>query len=448
MNEQDNHLLTRVENGAPMGRMLQQYWHPVLRASRLEADGAPVRVRLLGQQFVAFRATDGRVGVIDEGCPHRQASMSLARNEEQGLRCIFHGWKLDLSGHVIDVPTITRDKRAEFAASVITRTYAVREIGGIVWLCLQPEELAPPFPDFEFTRLPEQLVDFRIAIMHNNWVQGMESVLDSAHLGFLHRGQLQREFRDSNSRAGTNTNISHASESTAPALEVDERPYGFREAALRELPDGRVYTKIREFVAPYFSFLPGNPETLNRRIVVASVPIDDTHCAQWFIFYNIDRPPTADELADRWAFATPDPDNFYADPGDASNAWHQDRVAMKNGHFSGFPQRHIFHEDFLVQESMGPIVDRTRENLNPSDRVIVHTRRTLINAARAFASGAPAWGLAQAGTINYRRIRSGALYLQAEQDWRTHDFIAPAALPGVAPADSETTDSSLLQELS
>lgn len=422
MNEQDNVLLTRVEGDAPMGLMLRRYWHPVLRAARLEPGGAPVRARLLGQQFVAFRTADGKLGFVDEGCPHRCASLALARNEPDGLRCIFHGWKMDVAGRVVEVPTVPPGRGEEFARSVETRRYAVREEAGIIWACLQPPEEAPPFPAFEFVGLDPAQIDFRIGIMHCNWVQGMESVLDSAHLGFLHQGQLRRSFRDGNTAAGFQTNYGSAGEVTYPDLQVEERPYGFREGALRPLPDGRVYVKVREFVAPYYAFLPGNPETLERRILCASVPIDDVTCAQWFIYYNLDRPPSQEELDDRWAYASGDADNFYADPGSADDLWRQDRAAMREGHFSGFPGRHIFHEDFIVQESMGPIVDRTREHLNPSDKVIAHTRRKLLEAARAHLAGAWAWGLDPRQPIDYAHIRSGAVFIDADADWREIDF--------------------------
>lgn len=436
MKAEDNVLLTRVEGDAPMGKMLHRYWHPVLRSARLEADGAPIRVRLLGKQFVAFRVTDGRVGFVDEACPHRCASLALARNEDNGLRCIFHGWKVDVSGRVVDVPTIAAEHRCEFANSVRTNQYSVREAAGILWVCLLPAQEAPPFPEYEFFGLDPSQIDFRIGIMRCNWVQGMESVLDSAHLGFLHRGQLQRTFQDGATAAGFQTNYGSATDVTSPRLEIEERPYGFREGALRELPDGRVYVKVREFVAPYYAFLPGNPETLNRRILCASVPVDDVTCAQWFIYYNLDKAPSEAELRDRWAYASGDEDNFYADPGEVEDSWRQDRAAMKRGHFSGFPERHIFHEDFIVQESMGPIVDRTRENLNPSDRVVVHTRRKLLEAARAFEQGADAWGLGAAETIDYAHIRSGAVFINADDDWRRIDFFNPRTAVPKTVADS------------
>src|SRR5579875_913665 len=154
-----NDLLTRVGPGTPMGEMLREYWAPVLRSQALEADGAPVRVRLLGENFVAFRSTDGRVGFFDEGCPHRCTSLALARNEDNALTCIFHGWKIDVSGKVVEVPSEPPERRAEFAAKVRVKHYPVREAGGLVWVYLGKREQPPEFPRLEFTQLPASHID-------------------------------------------------------------------------------------------------------------------------------------------------------------------------------------------------------------------------------------------------------------------------------------------------
>jgi len=442
LNAEDNRLLTGVGPDTPMGRMLRGYWHPVLRSARLEADGAPVRVGLLGQKFVAFRVTHGEVGFVDEACPHRCTSLALARNEDNGLRCIFHGWKIDVTGRVVDVPTEPRACRAAFAESVPRPRYHVRESGGIVWVCLQQGQ-PPAFPDFEFHALPESQRETRIAVMHCNWVQAMESVLDSAHLGLLHQGQLQRAPADASMADHVRTVFGNTQQDTAPQLEVEPQGYGFREGALRQLPDGRRYVQIREFVAPYYSLLPAAP-TVARRFIVASVPIDDEWTAQWFIHFSLDGPLTPELLAERWQHAPENPDNFYENPGDIGNLWGQDREAMRNGHFSGFPGRHIFHEDFIVQEAMGPIVDRSREYLSSSDRVIIHTRRQLLRHARAHAAGAPAWGLGPQAPASLARIRAGSAYLKPGQDWREIDTHAavepqPASAEALAPHGETTT---------
>lgn len=428
MSKQDNERLCRTGPDTPMGKMLRRYWHPVLRSQRLEADGAPQRVRLLGEDFVAFRSTDGRIGFFDESCPHRCASLALARNEGNGLRCIFHGWKFDVSGKVVEVPTEEPERQEEFCKKVPLRHYPVKEAGGIVWVCIDREQAPPKFPNFEFLSLGSDQIDARLGIIKCNWVQALESVLDSAHLSFLHSGLLKtRTKADSPMSEGMRANFSATAAVTSPRFEILEKPYGFREAALRNFPDGRVFTKIREFVAPYFSFLPGFPEQLTRRILVVSVPLDDYNCAQWIINYRVDGPFIPGEIEDFWKGANQDPDNFLNISGDFSDMWGQDRKAMAEGHFSGFPGRQFFEEDMIVQESMGPIVDRSREFLSSSDKVIVYVRKMLLEGSRRIEQGGAAWGHEAAADIDYSRIRSCALFLPKGDDWKKVDSFELAA---------------------
>lgn len=420
MKKEENERLTRVGPGTPMGRVLREYWHPIVRSQKLVADGAPERVELLGETFVAFRATDGRVGVFDEACPHRCASLTLARNEQNGLRCIFHGWKFDVSGKCVDVPTEPAERRAAMAAQVPLQHYPVREAGGVVWVCIKKDGPAPAFPNFEFVDLPPSQVDARKGTIRCNWLQLLESVLDSAHLSFLHSGLLvARPTNDSPMSEGMRANFAATAEATSPQFEIDEKPYGFREGALRTFADGRRLAKIREFVPPYLSFLPGFPEKPTRRILVMSVPINDVACAQWVVNYRTDAPYLPGEVEDFWKLASEDPDNFLSASGGFDDMWNQDREAMRQGHFSGFPGRHFFEEDVIVQESMGPIVDRSREFLGQSDKVIMHVRRNLLAATEAMAEGRKPWGLDSPDKTDYSRIRSCAVFLNPGQDWRS-----------------------------
>src|SRR5918912_2134633 len=168
LSKENNELLTRIGPGTPMGRLMRQYWMPVLRSAKLEADGAPARVRLMGQDFVAFRATDGRVGFLDERCPHRGVSLALARNEDCALRCIFHGWKIDVSGKVVETPS--EPPESNLASKVRVKHYPVKEAGGLVWGWLGEGQKPPRCPDFEFTHLPLEQVVVRKAVLNVNWV--------------------------------------------------------------------------------------------------------------------------------------------------------------------------------------------------------------------------------------------------------------------------------------
>jgi hypothetical protein len=281
--------------------------------------------------------------------------------------------------------------------------------------------------------LPDNHIDVRVGMIRCNWLQALESVLDSAHLSFLHSGLLvARPTADSPMSEGMRANFAATAAVTAPVFEIDEKPYGFREGTLRHFPDGRRLAKIREFVAPYFSFLPGFPEKPTRRILVVAVPVDDVTCAQWVVNYRVDGPYEQGEVDDFWKFASNNPDNFLSGSGGFDDMWGQDRKAMKEGHFSGFPGRHFFEEDMIVQESMEPIVDRTREYLCQSDKVIMHVRRRLLEGVkRVEQSGAP-WGLQQPDLVNYNRIRSCAVFLQPGEDWRAVDSFELAKPKAVA----------------
>ncbi|MET4579439.1 Rieske 2Fe-2S domain-containing protein [Ottowia thiooxydans] len=434
LTHEDNEKLCRVGPGTPMGKTLRRYWHPVTRSARLERDGAPLRIRLLGENFVVFRATDGRVGFFDEACPHRCASLALARNEGNGLRCLYHGWKFDVSGKTVDVPTEQPERREAFARKVPLKHYTVREAGGMVWVHIDKENPAPPFPAFEFVDLQDDQIDVRSGLIKSNWLQLLESVLDSAHLSFLHSGVLfSRPVSESPMSEGMRANFTATTSVSSPTFEILEKPYGFREGAVRDFGDGRRFAKIREFVAPYCSFLPGFPGKPTRRKLVMSVPIDDETCTQWVLNYRTDAAFEPGEIDDFWRYANPDPDNFLNPTSGPDDMWGQDRAAMKEGHFSGFPNRHFFEEDMIVQESMGSIVDRTREYLSQSDKTIIHVRRQLLKAADAVQRGEAPWGLRDAASVDYARIRSCAVFLEPGQDWTEVDAFLLAAEPDEQP---------------
>jgi nitrite reductase/ring-hydroxylating ferredoxin subunit len=412
LNQSDNELLTRIGPGTTMGEMLREYWVPACRTASIEADGAPFRVRLFGENFVAFRVTDGRVGFMQEACPHRCASMALARNEENGLRCIFHGWKFNVEGKCIDTPTEPRDQRQKFADSVPVRSHPTHEAGGIVWVYMGQKDTPPPFPDYEFTHLPDSHIQPTRGIIRTNWLQGLEALLDSAHVGFLHSANLMSEA----GRAIFKDEADFMVNDGAPVFEFDERPYGFREGAIREESDGIHYARVREVSLPFFSFIPSAPK--GSRIVCCSIPVDDVTTAQWYIAYDPDAPLTFDILTS-FGLTSGNADHFNADMGDASNNWEQDREAMKAGHWSGITGRGNAYEDFAVQESMGEIVDRSQEYLGTCDRVIYRARRLLLDAVKRFAESGE---LSFTGNdIDWQGIRSVSFSFAEGEDWRSFD---------------------------
>jgi nitrite reductase/ring-hydroxylating ferredoxin subunit len=407
MDKDTQEVLTRFGRGTPMGELMREYWAPVARSAALEPDGAPFRFRLLGQNFIAWRSSDGRAVVFDEACPHRGASLALARNEDNALRCIFHGWKIDPTGKVLETPCEAADRREAFAASVRARSYPVREAGKLVWTYIGDRKEPPPFPHFDFMDLPDDRIEVRRAIVPYSWLQGMEAHLDSAHLGILHSSSASGSGFASASRdiqlAGAH----------APAIEMDITSYGMREGAVRDLPDGSRYVRVRQVVFPYYIFIPFGPDA--PRSWRATVPVDDTANAEWYMLYDMKRPLAQKYCDEQWAGDSGDPDNFAANLGDISNMWHQDRAAMKQGHFSGLT-RNVPFEDFVVQASMGAIADRSREYLAPSDTIIAQARRMLHQAALAHQRGeAPPW---LSSDIDYRSIHALAIILGHNESWR------------------------------
>ena len=419
MTPEINALLTRVEKGAPMGRMLKEYWVPACRSAKLQAEGAPERVRLFGENFVAYRNTDGRVGFLNEGCPHRCASLALARNEGDGLRCIFHGWKFDgIAGQCVDTPTEPAERRAEFAQKVPVKSYPAREGGGIVWVYLGRKAEAPPFPAYEFTQLPDDQVAPQRGVIRTNWLQGLEALLDSAHVTFLHSANLgsalgQKIFKDAQ----------YMLSDGAPVFEFVEQPYGFREGALRRHDETTDYARVREVSLPFFSFIPGMPR--GPQIVCCSIPIDDVTTAQWYIAYNPSG-PLPKSLWDAFGKWSGDPDHFNADMGGPEDLWKQDRQAMKDGHWSGITGRSNAYEDFAVQESMGPIVDRNQEFLGSCDHVIIRARSLLLRAVKHFQETGEA--SFQDPSIDWGRIRAISFAYPHGDDWTSVDAFDPPAV--------------------
>jgi nitrite reductase/ring-hydroxylating ferredoxin subunit len=415
LSKEDNMLLTRVGPGTPMGEMMREYWFPVVRAAKLEADGAPERIRLLGENFVAFRATDGRIGFIDEGCPHRRVSMALGRNEENGLRCIFHGWKVDVDGCVVDCPTEPAERREQFASRVPVRRFAVHEMAGMVWVYIGQRETPPPLPNFEWTDLPIDHLQPLRGVLRCNWLQALEATLDSAHVGFLHA-------RDGAARGtlGQRSESAFMRLNKAPRFEFEVRQYGFREAAIRDLPDDECYTRIREVVLPNYSLIPRFPGDTG--VTVISVPIDDEAVVQWYVRYSLNTPIDPETYL-TFGSDSGDPDFFNSDMGDVSNMWNQDRAAMKAGHWSGIVGRQNAYEDFIVQESMGPIVDRSREFLGAADVVISLARRRLLEAVKAHrdAGLVPFLGVHQ----DVRGLRAVSATHARGEDWKTIDAFNP-----------------------
>jgi phenylpropionate dioxygenase-like ring-hydroxylating dioxygenase large terminal subunit len=377
----ENELMTRVDGDAPMGRLMREnYWIPFALSSHLLAGDGPLPVRLFSENFVAFRDAEGRVGFLDELCPHRRASLVLARNEGNGIRCIYHGWKMAAEGCVIECPTqITRTE--QFMKNVPVVHFPVHEAGGMAWVWLGGTE-APPFPDLPFG--DEELYRYWcVSRVPCNWLQGIEGSIDSVHVGTLHRTWITEA-----AKMADHSNLQVALQKP-PTYETQMTAYGMRAAALRETPDGGEYVRVTEHLMPFVSVVPVGGSLPRTGSVFVISPVDDTHHLLFFGTYG----PTAmsatppEDMAMQSRDYEPDPADYTRLHGDAASRWGQDRALMEAGHFTGFG-RSLLEEDVAVQTSMGPIVDRSKEHLSSSDVAVASARRMLLDALAAAESGA------------------------------------------------------------
>jgi phenylpropionate dioxygenase-like ring-hydroxylating dioxygenase large terminal subunit len=400
LNAEDNDLLTRVVGTAPMGLMVREnFWVPVGLSSAIIADGRPLRVRRLGENFVLFRATDGRVGLFREACPHRGTSLALARNEDNSLRCIFHGWKFGVDGEVKEVPTQPVHHK-EFCAKVPLKHFPTREAGGLVWAWLGGNT-PKRFPAFEFTALSGEHVYPVYQTLNYNWITHLEGQVDSAHLTQLHQSWLA-------TAGNRGADLSAINDDAAPTYEFDDMPGGFRYAAIRRAVNDQRYVRITAYVAPWYTFI-----GFGAGMCVISVPIDDEHTALYMVSYNCAGP-----FMPSWNAPAEDPMNWppYLTEGPEQH-WGQDRGAMMRDSFSGFPL-HPIQEDFAVAESQGAILNRTKEFLNAADQPVVHLRMQLLRAVKAYRDGRKDDNLLDEKSIPYETVKALGKLIPATQDWR------------------------------
>jgi phenylpropionate dioxygenase-like ring-hydroxylating dioxygenase large terminal subunit len=399
-----NELLVRVVK-APMGQFMREnYWFPAIHSAELIPDGAPVSVVLLGDKYVAFRSTDGRAGFFAEGCPHRAASLLLARNEDNALTCIFHGWKFGVDGTVVDAPTQPVNKEA-FCKKVPLRHYPVHEVAGVLWVWIGTTA-AQPFPEFPFSKLNEPNVAAIRQRLNFNWLQALEGQLDSAHVSILHADWL--------AKLPANPILARASENTAPLYEFADRPGGFRYAAIRMLNDKESYIRVTEFSLPWNCYIPNEVGHL-----MMPVPIDDEHTMLWIIRYDRDKPLEYSAM-----YTAPPGSGVWPPylPAGREERWGQDREVMKRGSFTGL-EKHLLHEDWAVAESQGAIADRSHEFLNVGDQAVIRARSMLLRAVTGVTSGALK---AEREAVPYATQGAMSFVINNDESWRTRAFGANA----------------------
>lgn len=388
LSQAENALLCEVDPGKPMNEALKRYWIPVALSSDIPGpDSDPVRVTALCEDYVLFRDSEGRPGLLREQCCHRGASLCLGRVEESGIRCIYHGWKFDIEGTILDMPNCSDEK---FLTRYRQPAFPVRDAGGFIFAYLGPKEKEPPFPHLPFFDVPASHRFNECPVFNANYVQVLEGGLDSSHLSSLHFDTL-KILADANptedkfagqikgSTANSLTNFA------APSLEIEDMSYGFRYAAIRQEPtEGLLSVGVTAFVMPFFCLLRGNTSC------IMAMPVNNEKTHFFHVFWDPVAPMSANEAEARRTFGLDEAAlsifglgrDFNGAPGTATRANHflQDREAMRRGDtYSGL--MNFVPEDAAVVASAGGIYDRQWENLVPSDLAIVKMRRLLLGTA-------------------------------------------------------------------
>ncbi len=412
----NNDLLTQVGPGTPMGALMRQYWVPACKSSEVEVDGAPLRVMLLGEKLLAFRDSDGRVGVMDHRCPHRCASLFFGRNEEGGLRCVYHGWKYDVTGKCVDMPNVP--DAGKFQQRVRAKAYPTMERAGVVWAYLGDREVPPPPPAIEATLLPDAELRVTLTMRECNWLQALEGDIDTSHFGFLHVGHVGDDEVD-------HANMhSVAITDRAPGFKVAKTDWGTMAGAFRPSADGSaLYWRICHYLFPFWALFPDG--TFEDNVTAnAWVPMDDTH-TMVFNFAWVKRTQPLRTTADGETIAglefvhgfLPNTSDWFGRwklAHNVANDYGLNRDAQRQVSFTGITG--ITLQDQYITESMGEVVDRSFEHLTSGDAMIVQTRKRLIQAARALAdTGAVPPGVDDPDLAT--GARGGAYEAPEGEDW-------------------------------
>lgn len=420
LTKEQNDLLTQTGPGTPMGEMFRRYWIPALLSEEIpEPDCPPVRTKLLGEQLIAFRDSEGRIGLLDEFCSHRTASLFFGRNEECGLRCAYHGWKYDVDGNCVDMPSEPEGTR--FRERIKQRAYPCVERAGIIWTYMGPPELKPEVPELEWATVPDTHRFSSKRRQFNNYLQAMEGGIDSSHVSFAHRFNLD----DDPMHSGTEGN-KYLKADTRPKFEVAESDGGLLIGARRNADEENYYWRVTQWIMPWYTIIPpfGTHNPLGGH---AWVPIDDESCWAWSINYHPTRPLRDDELD-----AMRNGDGIHVkylegtfDPvANRANDYLMDREAQRRREsFSGIAG--ISAQDFSLQESMGEVCDRTKERLGTSDAGIILARRRLLAALENVEDGQLP-GI----ELEHQRVRSTSVLLPKEVPFDEGARDALVAKPG------------------
>ena len=409
LTKEDNELVSRVGPGTPVGNLMREYWVPALLSSELpEPDCDPVRVLLLGEKLIAFRDSHGRVGLMDHSCPHRGGSLFYARNEQCGLRCVYHGWKFDVNGTCLEMPN--EPAESNFKNKIKATAYPCVERGGIVWTYMGQRSTPPPLPNLEANMLPDGEYQVSATLRECNWLQGLEGDIDTCHFGFLHFGGLNPD------DAPPGTFLQMTVKDRAPRYEVVDTEGGAMYTAYRPADTENTYYRIAQFLFPFYVLIPTS--VLGLQVLArAWVPMDDEH----MMFFGMNKrgrsPRLTNGPGERTGYEllpnTTDWLGRFRLVANAENDFLIDRAKQRQGDFTGVAG--ISTQDAAITESMGPIYNRSKEHLGTSDAMIIRVRRRIMAAARELADH----GIAPPGVDNPEAyaVRSGGVILPSGSNW-------------------------------
>ena len=406
MNKEMAEVLVRVGPDAPMGKLMRRYWVPILSSWEIpEPDCPQVRVKILGEKLLAFRDSLGRPGLIDEFCAHRGASLFFGRNEECGIRCSYHGWKYDLNGQCVELPSVP-----DLAPKMRIKAYPCIERGGLVWAYMGPADKQPPPPGLEWCDLPASHRYASKRLQECSWLQAMEGGIDTTHASWVHRFEL-----DVDPMHRTMANKYIKADRNA-VFDVDEMPHGLSIYGRRNGEADSYYWRITQYLFPWYTLIPPfGPHPLGGHVWV---PIDDEHCWAWSINFHPDKPLSSEERRDleegKGIHVRYEPGTFRP-AANRDNDYLIDRQAQKEMRsFSGVEGFSV--QDASLQESMGPIQDHSREHLVSTDKPIALARRMLFNAALNLSQGIEPPAL----DSSVQRVRAASLLLDKSAkvtDW-------------------------------
>lgn len=403
LSKEDNELVSRIGPGTTMGEFFRRFWLPAMLPDELaEPDCPPVRVRLLSEDLVAFRDSKGQIGVLGEHCAHRGASLYFGRNEDQGLRCVYHGWKYDVEGHCVDMPnepagrwthsgsrdsiesstseTQAEVRRKPFHQRIRLKAYPAREWGGLIWIYMGPLDRVPELPQFEWARLPAEHRRVAKWVQDVNYLQCLEGEIDTSHLSFLHSSLDPRS-----GPPNRTTRPDLIAADPSPKLIVKNTDYGFLYGSRRNIGSGQYYWRVTQWLMPTFSLIPSAQWPSGGRVWV---PVDDEHTWAFTYSFRPDRPFTEGEKAGFWSGRAFPPElipGTFRPKRNRDNDYLIDREEQRTVSFTGIYG--VNNQDRAMIDSMGPIVDRTAEHLGAADTAIIVARRRLLEAARALEKG-------------------------------------------------------------